>query len=141
VCMPLILKPGRQRQEVVYDKTFPGEMQYTCLLTPDKVPTADRSTDTTKGQLEPMSFIGVAYRNVGGGLQENDSKTAASPKPTSTQVRAPKLGTCPQLTRVESVLSRDLSWTKPLPDSSASFYFSQATVCSQSLPGGLALIC
>ena len=47
-------------------KTFPGEKQYICLLTSEWNPTTDQSTDTTKVQLgEPMSFIGVTYRNMG----------------------------------------------------------------------------
>ena len=59
------------------DKTFPGEMQHTCLITPDRDPTTDQSTDTTDVQPgEPMSFIEVTYRN------RNDSKITASLKPT-----------------------------------------------------------
>ena len=41
------------------DKTLPGKMQHTHLLTPDREPTTDQSTDTTKVQLgEPVSFVG-----------------------------------------------------------------------------------
>ena len=48
------------------DKTFPGETQHTCLFTPDKEPITDQNTETTKVQLgEPVSFIRVAYRNMG----------------------------------------------------------------------------
>ena len=39
------------------DKTFPGEMQHTCLLTPDKDPTTDQSTNSNKVHLgEPMRY-------------------------------------------------------------------------------------
>jgi hypothetical protein len=42
-----------------------------CLLTSDREPTTDQSMNTTKVQLgDPMSFIGVTYRNMGEGLQE-----------------------------------------------------------------------
>lgn len=39
---------------------FFWEKQHTCLLSPNKKPTAGLGTDTRKGQLdEPMSFIEV----------------------------------------------------------------------------------
>jgi len=46
----------------------------------------DQSLDTTKVQLgEPVSFIEVIYRS------RNDSKTAASPKPTPVWVTVLKM--------------------------------------------------
>ena len=54
------------------DKAFPKEMEHACLLTPDRELMTDQGTDTTQVQCgEPVSFIGVAFRN------RNDSKTAA----------------------------------------------------------------
>lgn len=46
---------------------IPGNWQ--CLLTTDKDPMTDQSTDlNTNAQLDkPMSFIGDTYRNMGGG--------------------------------------------------------------------------
>ena len=44
-------------------------MQHTCLLTTDRELLTVQSTNTTKVQLgEPVSFIGVTYRNMGEGL-------------------------------------------------------------------------
>jgi hypothetical protein len=68
------------------DKTFPGETQHIHLLIQDTDPLTDQSTDANKVQhSEPVSFFWLLtgiwvryfYRS------RNDSKTAASPKPTS----------------------------------------------------------
>lgn len=54
---------------LLWDKTFPGEMQQTRLLAPDREPMTDQSLDTTKVQLgEPMSFIGFIHKNMSEGL-------------------------------------------------------------------------
>lgn len=59
------------------DRTFPEEMQYTCLLTPDREPTTDQSKDTIQVHLdEPMSYPGVTYGS------RNVFKTASLPKAT-----------------------------------------------------------
>lgn len=48
------------------DKPLPGEKQHAHLVTPDRDPITDQSTDTTKGQLgEPMNSLGFVYRNMG----------------------------------------------------------------------------
>ena len=55
--------------------------QHTCLFIPDREPTTDRSTDTTEVQFdEPMSFIGVTYKNKGEGslLGAEMTQTAVS---------------------------------------------------------------
>ena len=58
------------------DKAFPAEMKHLCLLTSDREPTTNLSIDIPKVQLsEPMSFIGVTYKN------RTDSKASASLKP------------------------------------------------------------
>lgn len=55
--------PGKN-PELLFEKTFPEETQHTCLLTPEREPTI--RTEPTKAWLgEPMSFIGVIYRNMG----------------------------------------------------------------------------
>ena len=47
---------------VLFDKTFPGEIQRTNLPTPDRKPMTDQSMDTTKVQLgKPLTLIGVTY--------------------------------------------------------------------------------
>lgn len=44
-------------------------MQPTLLLTPDRDTMTDESTDITKVQFgEPVSFVGVTYRNMGESL-------------------------------------------------------------------------
>lgn len=73
-------------QTLSYDKTSPEEMQHTHLLIPDREARTDQSTNTNKVQPgEPMSFIGVNYRNMGEEILTKEkivSKTAASPKST-----------------------------------------------------------
>lgn len=60
---------------------FSWEYTINSLLMVDREPTIDQSTDTTKVKLcEPLSFIAVIYRT------SNDSKKAASPKPTPAWV-------------------------------------------------------
>ena len=55
--------------KMLCDETFPGEMQHTCLLTPDREPQKDQSIDTTKVQFgEPMDFTGASYRSMGKAL-------------------------------------------------------------------------
>jgi hypothetical protein len=50
----------------MYDESIFGEVQLTTLLIFDIDPTTEYSIDTVKIQLgEPMSFIGVIYRNMG----------------------------------------------------------------------------
>ena len=64
---------------------------YTLLFTPDREPTTDQSKDTIKVHLgEPMNFIGVTYRNMGGELLTGKemTKTDAPPKPTPVCVTA-----------------------------------------------------
>ena len=71
-------------------KTFSGETQYTHLLTPDRDPTTDQSTETTEIQFgEPVSFIRLIDVCVRGYLEEkNDLETAVSPRPTQACVTA-----------------------------------------------------
>lgn len=48
------------------DKTVPGMMQHTCLLTPDRELMTEQSTDATKVQLgETLTFTEVTDRNIG----------------------------------------------------------------------------
>lgn len=65
-----------------------------------------------------MSFIGVAYRS------RNDPEIAASPKPTSAWVAFHKTWkpgahctSCRLVNRLKNVLSKRLSWSKPLSGS------------------------
>lgn len=88
----------------------------------------DQSTDTTKVQCdEPMSFIGLIYRNMDEELFRAIERTqrTASPRPTQacmTAHKARNLNTAhPQLKRLESALSWCLSWSKFLPGSSDCF--------------------
>lgn len=89
---------------------FLGDMTDTELLTHQIV-------GTTKVQLgELISFIGVTYRNMDGGLlieTEITQRTAESPKPILAWVTAPgswkpavKSRFCRQLNRLESALCR-----------------------------------
>lgn len=49
--------------------TFSMEMVHTCILTQDRKPTTDQSTDITKVRHgEPMNFVGIVCRNMGKGL-------------------------------------------------------------------------
>lgn len=48
----------------------------TYLLSSDRKPTTDQTTDTTKAHFgEPMSFIGVTYRSIVDGLFIGGEKT------------------------------------------------------------------
>lgn len=66
------------------DKTFPGQTKCAFLLSPDREPMTDQSSDATNlVQLsEPGNFIGATCRNMCWGLlwSRNDSRTAASPR-------------------------------------------------------------
>ena len=52
------------------EKAFPGKTQHTRLLTPDREPMMNRSTDIPtahQSQLgEPTSFTGATYRRTAG---------------------------------------------------------------------------
>jgi hypothetical protein len=59
---------------------LPREMQHTHLFIPNREAMIDRSTDTTKVQRgEPMSLIGVTYRNMGEGLLPGAEMTQRQP--------------------------------------------------------------
>ena len=61
---------------------FPGRSNTHNLFTPDREPMTDQSTDRTNVG-EPMSFIGVTYRNFGDRLligANMSSETATLPK-------------------------------------------------------------
>ena len=53
---------------VLCSKTFPGELQHTHLITPDREHIYNRADTTTVQLGEPVSFIGVTYRSIGEGL-------------------------------------------------------------------------
>lgn len=76
------------------DETFPGEMPFTCLLTPDREPPKYQSMDTAKVQFgKPMDFTGVTYRSMGKALLtgRNESKIATSPKKAHCSVHGSAL--------------------------------------------------
>lgn len=100
-------------------KTFPGEIQHTGVLTPDRKPTTDKRTDKTKVQSsEPMSFIGVAFRNMDEVLlietEITQRQLVALPRPTQhgswstlhSLWTAQQAGEC---------LFQVLSWSETLP--------------------------
>lgn len=116
---------------VLCDKTFSGEGQHKCLLYSSK-------TDKTKVQFgESMSFMGLTFRNMGKGFHTGLEMTQGQlhyPHYLAMGDTFPGLGTwstdcttCRQPNSLESVLSKCCSWSTPLPESSASFFFSQTT--------------
>lgn len=123
---------------VLCDKTFSGEAQYKCPLTPNRQPMADQSKDNIKVKVgEPVSFTGVMSEGYVWGVTyrtRSDPRTAASPKPTQPWMMPYKSweteAYCTagrQLNCLENVLSKWHSWSTPLLRSSASFWFSQTT--------------
>ena len=57
-------------------KRLPREMQCSYLFTPDREIMNVQITDTTEVQLgEPVSFIGMSYRNMGEGLLTGVERT------------------------------------------------------------------
>lgn len=135
------------------NKTFLGETQHPHLLTPDRKPTTDQSTNTTKDQLgEPKSFIGVSYRNMGEGVtyrSRSDSKDGCITKAyANTSDSSQKLGAWDTLHSVQAAqqvrvsFPRDsvgLNLSKPFTGSFAGFCFFQeaALVSGSSLQFGL----
>lgn len=132
----LHLSVDKVKRVVSCDKTFPAETRNTCLLTPDrKKLMIDQSTEISKVQCaEPMSFIEVTGIWVKGYLQEHkwlkdsyftkfhpclgDSSPNWDPGAHQTD--------CRKLNRLESILSRHLSWSKPLLGSSGGSCLFQA---------------
>ena len=123
--------------DLLYDKTFPREMQHTRLPTPNREPTTDQNTDITKVKLgEPRRFllgllIGIWVR---ASLQEQKWLTdsciskAHSGRGDSSQSWEPgaHCTACRQLNKLKSVPSKWLNWSKSLSSSSADIYFFQA---------------
>lgn len=103
-------------------------MQHECLLSPDKEPMTDWGMTTTKVQhSESMNFIEDTYRNVGEGLPiraENDSQTKMHHQSPPRHGWQHCTGYS-QLSRLDGVLSKWLSWYKPSPGSSAGLCFFQ----------------
>ena len=127
------------------------ERYNTHLQTPDREPTKDKSTDTTQVHFGKHYFITVAFRNIDWeGVtyrSRNDSdccisKTHSSTAHTQSWERGAGCTACRQLNRLESVLSRFLSWSEPLlPGIWAGVFFFQAAglVWESSLQLGSAL--
>lgn len=119
----------REFQECVMCQNF--SWGSTSLLIPDREPMTDLSRDNTKVQLGEFSW-GYLW-NMGVGLltgAEMTLQTVVSPGPSPSIDGSPQswefralFTACRQLSRLESVCSRCISWSKPLPGSVAGFCF------------------
>ena len=77
-----MLRLAYQYGRLLYNKSFPEQELHTHLLMSDREPMTDQSTDRTNVG-EPMSFIGVTYRNFGDRLligANMSAETATLPK-------------------------------------------------------------
>ena len=98
-------------KSTVHRCTFPAaHTNVLCLLTLNREPITNKISYTTKSNLVSHGFYwgllqeyrqGAVYSN------RNDTKTAASPNPTSSWVKAGNPRSITQLSKVESVLSSD----------------------------------
>lgn len=95
-----------------------GEMEQIHVYPLHRDPMTDQDMETIQVQLsKPVSFIGVTYS------RRNVSKTAASSRPIPTWMTAHKSW---KLNRLESVITRYLSWCKALLGSSVNHCFLEA---------------
>lgn len=105
-------------------------MQHTHLLTPDKEPMTDQSTNATQVQLgEPRSFTGFTYRNMG-----EASLTGAE----MTQIQLhypdpPQRGR--QLTQLGITAGSSAGWRASFPSDSGLNLFQAALLVSACRSG------
>jgi hypothetical protein len=55
--VPWVEPSKTQLSGLLYDKTFSGERQHTCLLTSDREPMTDQNSDPTKVQLALLELL------------------------------------------------------------------------------------
>lgn len=122
---------------VLCEKTIPGEMQHTC---PDTDSTTDWSMkNTTVQRGEPISFIGITYRNMADRIQEQKwHKDSCINSPPQHGWQLKKSGNLEHISQPEGNwrvwrMSLPSDRSKPLLGSLVASVSSRQLVWSQSL--------